>query len=817
MTTTAPDITLTKYQRIAIDEMVDETRELLLGGNDGLRYVLKAPTGAGKTTMMCEVVKRLADIEDGQGRKLADRFVFIWGSLYDLHSQSRTKLEPHLGGRFKLIGLEDLSVRQPLAGETILFLNWESLVGRSKKAKEDWAKKALRDGDYGRLLPTVLDATRTAGREVILIVDEAHRSYFTKQTQAVIKEFVQPRLVYEVSATPQVGVDEEDVQDGKARLTRVDFNTVRDSGLIKQQTLINPGIDTFSGIADPNERVIGAALAKSEALERAYTQEDSPVKPLVLIQLPSESANLSELDRGVQGQVEEILSRYGITYDNGKLALWLSGEKAKRNREGIEAFDSPVRVLIFKMAVAVGWDCPRAQILVMLREMKSVTFQVQTVGRILRMPEARRYMRDDLDSAYVYTDVEKYEVDHSPESLGYFWDHESRLKEAHLKDGIRSIQLPSFYLSRAGGFGDLEAGFIPVLRSRLNKRFGVDPDDDDAGARRAKVEAVISLEPGHLRRPQLADVVIANWDVAKPLGADELEKMQQAVNDGAIERVFDGIVRSWTKPWTATARSASTIKSALHGWFKKLGLSEEEVQRLVACSDKAQEILEDVVGAAKKEYEEDVEPERKAEKARKAAEELKNHFFSLRTSEHYSARHVKVDSARCAYEPCFVLPVTAKDSSKGEHLFIELLDDRASTAVDWWCHNGTNRKECFGIEYHLADGPHTFYPDFVVRFTDGTIGIYDTKSGFTQDGDEAKAKSDALVGYVAEKGGTEQVKRVKDADGVEQVEIIAVPKLDGGLIVFDDGKPHICRERPYESYEANPTSKKWELFTMHRP
>ena len=48
--------------------------------------------------------------------------------------------------------------------------------------------------------------------------------------------------------------------------------------------------------------------------------------------------------------------------------------------------DSPIEVLIFKQAIATGWDCPRASILVMLRDIKSVTFEIQTVGRILRMP-----------------------------------------------------------------------------------------------------------------------------------------------------------------------------------------------------------------------------------------------------------------------------------------------------------------------------------------------------------------------------------------------------------------------------------------------
>ena len=56
-----------------------------------------------------------------------------------------------------------------------------------------------------------------------------------------------------------------------------------------------------------------------------------------------------------------------------------------------------------KQAVATGWDCPRAHILVKLRENMDETFEIQTIGRIRRMPEAKHYENDLLDSCYLYT------------------------------------------------------------------------------------------------------------------------------------------------------------------------------------------------------------------------------------------------------------------------------------------------------------------------------------------------------------------------------------------------------------------------------
>ena len=113
---------------------------------------------------------------------------------------------------------------------------------------------------------------------------------------------------------------------------------------------------------------------------------------------------MSSLEEREIEKVEKILrDKYGITRENKKLAVWLSEDKTKDVLDGIEAFDSSVDVLIFKQAISTGWDCPRASILLMFREIRSITFEIQTVGRIMRMPELRHYSEECLNRGYVYT------------------------------------------------------------------------------------------------------------------------------------------------------------------------------------------------------------------------------------------------------------------------------------------------------------------------------------------------------------------------------------------------------------------------------
>ena len=112
-------------------------------------------------------------------------------------------------------------------------------------------------------------------------------------------------------------------------------------------------------------------------------------------------------DNSVKEEVLTYLdSIKGINVANGKLAIWLSNEKTD-NLQTIANPDDITEVLLFKQAIALGWDCPRAAVLLIFRKIESFTFSAQTVGRILRMPEQRFYQNDMLNRGYVYTNLSK--------------------------------------------------------------------------------------------------------------------------------------------------------------------------------------------------------------------------------------------------------------------------------------------------------------------------------------------------------------------------------------------------------------------------
>ena len=363
-------------------------------------FVLQSCTGSGKTIMLAEILRELKE------RDLSCRYAFVWAAPNKLHAQSQKKLASVLSDtEYRLIDIESLEAGE-LQENTIIFTNWEKVFKRASKDDEEKGIKkgefnnvAVRRNESGRDIQDVMDATREAGLKMIIIADESHQTFYGENSQMFVREVIKPSLVIEASATPKYLPDKADTVETYRKI-RVETDDVVESGLIKSQVLVNNDIESIAEKLDRDaiKTAVVAGLQKRNELASEYEKFGLKINPLMTIQLPTEKKeDMSELDIRVRGIVEEILSEYDYEYYNRNLAIWLSGEK--ENLDDITDYQNLVEVLIFKQAIALGWDCPRAQVLVMLRETKNEAFQIQTVGRILRMPEAKHYGNTLLDSA----------------------------------------------------------------------------------------------------------------------------------------------------------------------------------------------------------------------------------------------------------------------------------------------------------------------------------------------------------------------------------------------------------------------------------
>ena len=92
------------------------------------------------------------------------------------------------------------------------------------------------------------------------------------------------------------------------------------------------------------------------------------------------------------------------------------------------------------------------------------------------------------------------------------------------------------------------------------------------------------------------------------------------------------------------------------------------------------------------------------------------------------------------YQPCYL-----RIDSKIEKDFIEYLE-QSEKIIWWWQNGGEHMQVNFGIKYGKES---TFQPDFLVLFTDGKLGIFDTKASGNRE-DENKFKNEALQKYIKE-------------------------------------------------------------------
>lgn len=744
-------LVLKNYQDEAIEKLKKEVNELLeLEGNK--LCIFEAPTGSGKTIMMGEFLKRLVkpiDREDGK------TFSFIWISVRDLHDQSKKSLDKNFPNDFIYSEFDDLEGNYIRQNE-ILFLNWESI-------NKDY-NVYVRDNERGKNLSNIIENTKAQGRYIILIIDESHHTAISeKSTQ--IKNDIGAKITIEVSATPIFKNPDAHV--------KVHFERVIAEGMIKKEIAINPEFKKFKVDGKSSrEMVLDAAIAKRKELVEAFRAEGSDINPLILVQLPNLQRGINDLDKDVLTEVEKILKRkYDITEDNDRLAIWLAENKTP-NLVNIEKPQNEVEVLIFKQAIALGWDCPRAQILVIFRETKEKVFLIQTVGRIMRMPEFHHYeSRPELNKGYVFTNLGDIEIVGNI-AKEYLTIHEAYRREELWKD----IDLQSIHFKRQREKTRLSGEFKKIFMEI---------------AKKTDLKSKIKIKSREISKEIIIDGKVINIDKAKEI---EHSSMFYTSPEMEIQTYYDLFCKANTGEF-APVDSMGPIKSALNKFFtQEFNFENDDIEfyKVVLSSDNVEKIRE-ALALAREEYKRTIveqEREREMETLIWNVPKLLS-YNSKYKAKNYSKSIMKPYYTRTADNNQNSLFGGYEEDSKVEVEFIKYLD--SAKKVKWWFKNGYGEVNYFAVPYVDKFGKKAaFYVDFVVQLNDGTIGLFDTKKGKTAE--DAKEKAEGLVKYIKE-----QKKKGK--------------KLFGGIVISVDGN---WRYNDKEEYIYNPDDlKDWEFLKLN--
>ncbi|WP_288710254.1 DEAD/DEAH box helicase [uncultured Clostridium sp.] len=690
-------IILKKFQKKAIEEL----KKAILDTKQNI--IFESGTGSGKTIILTNFINDYMKENSG--------VVSIWFSpgKGNLEEQSKNKMDKYVEGS-NTKNLQEVINHGFAEGDTV-FINWELVNKKGNKALAESEKRNLEDA---------INIAHKSGLNFIVVIDEEHLNKTIKSYDVV--DMFKPEKIIRASATPKKSKD--------AIHIKINEREVIEEGLIKKLLVINEDIDKESSIEIKNQvdYLLQLALKKQEELSDEYIKIGSKVNPLIVVQMPNKSDDLLN-------DIERFLNKENINYLNGKLAIWLSNRK--ENLDNIEGIESKVKVVIIKQAVATGWDCPRAQILVKLRDGMSETFEIQTIGRIRRMPEARHYDNLKLDNCYLYTLDEKF-TEGVREHLG---DNALDGTRLFLKKQFREFSLkkekisvldyeisPQGLLNSFLKFLNLEYG---VINKKFNKnienlkKYGYKFD--------SKIEYL---------------VVTGTLDEIHKKNMDNLRKANISINVNTNEhgRILHQTINNIASSINISYDSMAIIfrrlfRKNIVSKFKVLDLDTSMFYAFIINN---REIL-------KKDLLKTISDEKyNGIQMAFNNQNLEEDFFIPKECIFTYNKEIKsVDVYdKNVYDGYLS---SAEPRSQGEKVFESFCQENSN--VKWFYKNGDKGNEYFSIVYRdNSTKKHHFYPDYILNFF-GETWIIEVKGGMSHDGKSedidiySDKKMNALIKY----------------------------------------------------------------------
>lgn len=368
-----------------------------------------APTGAGKTIVMTALFE---DIFFGEsGFEPQPDAVILWISdMPELNEQSRLKIEGK-SDRIRVRQLKTVDANfdaERLEGGHVYFMNTQKLGSEKLLTRKG-------DGRQYTIWETLTNTALAVPDRFYVVIDEAHRGMRGGKTvdraQTILQRFLlgstddglcRMPLVIGVSATPRRF---EQLLSGTTHTVHkvyIKAEDVRESGLLKDRILIH-----YPDSASQAEMTLLAEAANCwQMMEKRWAdycqnQNEPVVWPILVIQVEDGTdklltkTNLNVTLATVENAIGRRLQEGEVAHtfnDCGDLDV--DGRRVRRIEASRIEEEKSIGVVLFKMSLSTGWDCPRAEVMMSFRRAQDHTYIAQLLGRMVRTPLARRVGAD---------------------------------------------------------------------------------------------------------------------------------------------------------------------------------------------------------------------------------------------------------------------------------------------------------------------------------------------------------------------------------------------------------------------------------------
>ena len=248
-----------------------------------------------------------------------------------------------------------------------------------------------------------------------------------------------------------------------------------------------------------------------------------------------------------------------------------------------------------------------------------------------------------------------------------------------------------------------------------------------------------------------------------------------------IQLLFDQFSTEALSPLFPDERSVKRINKSIYEFFNiefpHFDYAGLEQQIIVLSNDNVQ-FFRDVINLAKENYLADVE--------KRAKEIVFDEDWEIPKSLNYSEDYVQKNYSLSIMQPFY----EKTNASVIEKNFANFLNIKESE-IEWWFKNGERDGTFFAVSRKDGDDNVPFYVDWIVKFSNGMIGLFDTKGGLTAETAGSRAKG--LAKYIKEQNARKEL-------------------FFGGIIIEKDESFWINQNENYSFNENDLLGSGWSIF-----
>lgn len=371
---------------------------------------IKIPTGGGKTLVGCHAVQKIMRL--ALQNKL-DRGIVMWFTpseaiksqtirkFKDRKDWHRRILDEAFDNNVKVFSNEEaLSIRKEDIADNLCiiiasldaFRKEKTLQRKYKVYQENGALLShfqnIEEPDFlerdseGTVINSLANVVRLSNP--LIVVDEGHKTK-TKLSIEFLRD-LNPSFVIDYTATPR---------EGNNVLVDIHSSELKSEEMVKIPIVLESTTQW--------EKTIEEGILKRKELEKISKRlRGEYIRPIALLQAQPQSQTSKTVTVDL---IKDFLLERKI--DLEEIAIKTSD---KNELEGVDLFSRKCKIkyIITVSALAEGWDCSFAYVLISVANLGSKIAVEQIIGRILRMPNAQKKAVEDLNRSYIFASARNF-------------------------------------------------------------------------------------------------------------------------------------------------------------------------------------------------------------------------------------------------------------------------------------------------------------------------------------------------------------------------------------------------------------------------